>query len=207
MNKKILLGTITLFIIGFSVSSFKNPKSVIAQSKEVKTSANSVQTLNESNDSSVNPILSSNKNEVLKSNLEQQRINLNSISSYDSSLAFKSTIENDTQLTTTELASYGYPDLIIQKGVPFKWVINVSAENLNSCNNEIVIDSLGISKVLEIGENIIEFTPAESGVIPYSCWMGMQNATIAVVDDINNINENEIQNQIEAIPLNGGCCG
>ena len=39
---------------------------------------------------------------------------------------------------------------------------------------------------LEAGENIVEFTPALSGVVPYTCWMGMIRSSIYVVDDLSD---------------------
>jgi uncharacterized protein len=86
------------------------------------------------------------------------------------------------QVITTTLEPYGYPALTVQKGIPVKWTITADAQNLNSCNNEIIIPAYGISKQLAAGENIIEFTPANAGVIPYSCWMGMIQSTITVVE-------------------------
>lgn len=121
--------------------------------------------------------------------------------------AQKANIQNGVQEITTELEPYGYPALTVQKGILVKWIINVDTQILNSCNNEIVIPTLGISKELSVGENIIEFTPSDTGVIQYSCWMGMINSTIAVVDDINNYDANEIQKQIDGLPPRGGCCG
>lgn len=123
-----------------------------------------------------------------------------------SSKAQIATIQNDEQEIRTELESYGYPALTVQKGIPVKWIINVDAQKLNSCNNEIVIPALGISKELSVGENIIEFTPDNTGVIQYSCWMGMINSTIAVVDDVKNYDAGEIQKQIDSLPRKGGCC-
>ncbi len=116
-------------------------------------------------------------------------------------------IQDGVQKIITELEPDSYPAITLQKGVPVKWVINADEENLNSCNNEIVIEDLGITKELIIGENVIEFTPDESGVIPYSCWMGMIDSTIAVVDDLSNYNVAEIQEQIDNLPSKGGCCG
>lgn len=185
-KKKIILGVLSVLVIGFIVSSLLNPKNTSAQANVSSTS---------------------NPKTPKFSDSEVNTNDANSSTNNSASDSYQATIENGTQSITTELASYGYPNLIVQKGVPFKWVMNVSEENLNNCNKEIVIDSLGISQPLQVGENIIEFTPAESGIIPYSCWMGMQNATIAVVDDINNVDENEIESQIQALPPTGGCCG
>ena len=35
---------------------------------------------------------------------------------------------------------------------------------------------------LKPGDNVISFTPDTSGVIAYSCWMGMIRGSITVVD-------------------------
>jgi plastocyanin domain-containing protein len=48
----------------------------------------------------------------------------------------------------------------------------------------MVIPAYGIEKKLEAGTNVVEFTPAKSGTVGYSCWMGMIRSTITVVQDI-----------------------
>lgn len=82
----------------------------------------------------------------------------------------------------TALEPSSYPELTVRKGIPVKWTITADRQSLNFCNNEIVIPAYGISRKLAAGENTIEFTPAEAGVIPYSCWMGMIQSTITVVE-------------------------
>jgi len=54
-----------------------------------------------------------------------------------------------------------------------------------------VIPKFNKSQKLEVGDNLIEFTPNETGTFVYCCWMGMIRSTITVVDDINNINPGE----------------
>ena len=44
----------------------------------------------------------------------------------------------------------------------------------------IFIPEYGIEKKFQVGENIIEFTPAEEGTFSYSCWMGMIRSSIVV---------------------------
>lgn len=61
--------------------------------------------------------------------------------------------------------------LKIKKGIPVKWI--VKGDQLSSCTNKIIVPSLNISKSLKAGDNIIEFIPTNSGIIPFSCWMGM----------------------------------
>ena len=67
-----------------------------------------------------------------------------------------------------------------------KWVIQAQKSDINGCNNEIVIPEFNTRKKLQAGDNIIEFTPADTGTFAYSCWMGMIRSKITVVDDINN---------------------
>ena len=68
----------------------------------------------------------------------------------------------------------------IKKGQPVKWIIN-SATSL-SCAAYLVVPKYGISKSLRSGENIITFTPTETGEIPFSCSMGMYRGKFIVVE-------------------------
>ncbi len=69
----------------------------------------------------------------------------------------------------------------LRKGVPVKWAIN--AKELNECNKEIVVPQYGLDIKLQAGMQVIEFTPPEAGVVPWSCWMGMIPGTFIVVDN------------------------
>lgn len=92
------------------------------------------------------------------------------------------------QTVTTQLSSGRYEPITVQKGVPVKWIIQAEAGDLNGCNNAIVVPKFNIEKQLEAGDNVIEFTPTESGSFAYSCWMGMIRSKITVVDDLANNN-------------------
>ncbi len=115
-------------------------------------------------------------------------------------------LDSNVQEIATQLEPSSYPTLVVEKGVAVKWTMVADSQNLNSCNNEIVIPSLNISKPLKVGDNVIEFTPTETGVIPYSCWMGMINSAIVVVDDINNYDKAEVEAQLAEIPQGGSGC-
>ena len=69
----------------------------------------------------------------------------------------------------------------LRKGIPVKWVIN--AKELNECNKAIVVSQYGLEIKLQQGIQVIEFTPPETGVVPWSCWMGMIPGTFIVVDN------------------------
>ncbi len=89
-------------------------------------------------------------------------------------------VHGDYQLITTNLEFGSYPSIEVKAGVPVKWTINAEKGKVNSCNNEIIIPKYGIDAKIVEGENIIEFTPEESGEFGYSCWMGMIRGSIVV---------------------------
>lgn len=101
---------------------------------------------------------------------------------YDNYL--KSEIIDDYQVIEFDLSYSGYEDIVIQKGVPVKIIINASSTSLTGCNNAIRINAFDITKDLNVGENIIEFTADKAGTYTYTCWMGMLKNNIVVVDDI-----------------------
>ncbi len=97
----------------------------------------------------------------------------------------KTTIKGDYQELEFDLEYDNYKDIIVQKGIPVRIIINASEDKLTGCNNEIIINEYGIKKKLEVGENIIEFTPKDTKTISYTCWMNMIKNNIKVIDDID----------------------
>jgi plastocyanin domain-containing protein len=70
----------------------------------------------------------------------------------------------------------------------------------------------GISKSLRAGENIITFTPTQTGEIPFSCSMGMYRGKFIVVDSgsvSKSVNGVSVVNAAELPPTGsvGGCGG
>ena len=88
--------------------------------------------------------------------------------------------EDGYQTLGTELQSGAYPDIQVQAGIPVRWIVQASPEEINGCNNRILCRSLGLEYSFQPGENVIEFTPREPGSYQYSCWMGMISGTITV---------------------------
>lgn len=91
-------------------------------------------------------------------------------------------LNDNVQKIYTELDYGSYPSITVQAGVPVEWTIHADARKINGCNNEIIIPAYDITMPLEPGDNVISFTPDTSGVIAYSCWMGMIRGSITVVD-------------------------
>ena len=88
--------------------------------------------------------------------------------------------EEGVQLVRSELEWRSYPDITVQAGVPVRWVIHAEEDRITGCNNEMVIPALDLRVPLRPGDNVVEFTADEPGVIPYACWMGMLRGSITV---------------------------
>lgn len=96
------------------------------------------------------------------------------------------TLENGVQKINAELNPYVYPFIIVQKGVPVELTILAEEENITGCNQTVVFPQYNVKKALKSGENVIKFTPDESGIVSYTCWMGMLDGRILVVDDLGD---------------------
>jgi len=99
-------------------------------------------------------------------------INANSSASASNGNSDVQTV-NGYQVVNMAVTYSGYqPDTItIKKGIPVRWVIDGSG--ITGCTSVIQIPSLEIRKQLTRGENVIEFTPTQSGELPFSCGMQM----------------------------------
>jgi Uncharacterized protein conserved in bacteria len=95
-------------------------------------------------------------------------------------------IENGVQVIRMTADNKGYtPNYIyVQKYMPVKLIIE--GNQLNSCNNGVVLSAFNIEKTIKSGDNIIEFTPKDED-IDFSCWMGMIKGVIKVTDSIDSI--------------------
>ncbi|MDF2923971.1 MAG: hypothetical protein K0R57_2885 [Paenibacillaceae bacterium] len=88
------------------------------------------------------------------------------------------------QTVAARASANSYPPIVVQKGVPVTWNLQVDEGDLNNCNNSIVIPEFHLEQKLAPGDNLIRFTPLSEGSYLYTCWMGMIKGTILVVDDI-----------------------
>lgn len=141
---------------------------------------------------------------------------------YDASSLLTSTTSNvltDNTLSNTNLKD-GYQEIkmdvlssgwspnkfVLKKGVLVKWIIN--GKQLNGCNSGIQVPKLNLKFDIKEGEQTIEFTPAEEGIIPFSCWMGMIQGTFIVKSDVDLTNTAQVQKELAAAPTpKGSSCG
>lgn len=117
-------------------------------------------------------------------------------------------LEGNVQTVTTSLDSGRYAPIIVQKGVPVKWVVKAENGTVNGCNRTMTIPKYNVTKTLAVGDNEVTFTPQETGTIPYTCWMGMISSNITVVDDLSTVSQNDVaQAQSNTVgTAGGGCC-
>lgn len=87
------------------------------------------------------------------------------------------------QYITTQLSSSSYEPITVTAGIPVVWTIQAADGTITGCNNRLIIPAYNIEKKLEVGDNVIEFTPSKTGIVPYSCWMGMIRSQITVVEN------------------------
>ncbi len=102
------------------------------------------------------------------------------------------TVSGKVQEVKTVLQKDKYPPFIVQSGIPVRWIISAKAEDLNSCNNPLLVPQYGIRKQLVPGDNVIQFTPYREGTFAYTCWMGMISSTFQVVRDLAKVAASEL---------------
>jgi hypothetical protein len=116
---------------------------------------------------------------------------------------------------TVDRSGFTPNKFVLKKGVPVKWIID--GKELNGCNKGIQVPAYDLKFDIKPGEQIIEFTPTESGTIRWSCWMGMIPGTFIIKDNIDLTNTAAVNKALDSAPTqtggscsmgaNGGSCG
>lgn len=81
---------------------------------------------------------------------------------------------------TQGASGYNPNQFTVKKGNTVRWIIN--STNQFTCASYIRMPSYGIGQPLKAGDNIIEFTPTQTGEIAFSCSMGMYRGKFTVID-------------------------
>jgi plastocyanin domain-containing protein/sulfite exporter TauE/SafE/copper chaperone CopZ len=117
----------------------------------------------------------------------------------------KATIKDGVQTINMVANNNGYTPnaFYVQKNMPVKWIID--GQQLNSCNNNIVIQALNKQQKLKSGENVIEFTPGDKD-INFSCWMGMIRGVIKVVDKLDTVDTSKADPSLPPASTGPSCC-
>lgn len=98
----------------------------------------------------------------------------------DGDVVTQAMLQEDVQIAYSTLSPGGYPSIRVQEGVPVRWIITAPEGSVNGCNYKLLIQEYGVEHEFHEGENVIEFTPAEPGSVPVSCWMGMMQGNIYI---------------------------
>lgn len=107
-----------------------------------------------------------------------------------------------------ELNYYGYSPnvLYIKRGVPVRWIINVT--QMSGCTDAIMIESLGIKQDLYKGENVIEFMPPDNvSQLDFSCWMRMVWGKFILTDNDYKPTTKDIERDSKTVVAGSGCGG
>lgn len=135
----------------------------------------------------------------------------NSAAAYTNSATGQNTasvavIKGDVQEVSIKLVSSAYGPIVVQKGIPVRFTIEADARDINGCNGTVVVPAYNLQVALKPGDNVLEFTPGESGTIPYSCWMGMVSSSIQVVDDLSKVDPATVSVPVVNSGLKMPCC-
>jgi plastocyanin domain-containing protein len=91
-------------------------------------------------------------------------------------------VEGGEQVVNMTQSASGYSpnNFTVKKGVPVKWVID--SQNAYTCSASIRMPAYNVAQFLQEGQNVINFTPTQTGPIRFTCGMGMYSGTFTVVD-------------------------
>ncbi len=81
---------------------------------------------------------------------------------------------------TQSAGGYSPNSFTVKKGVPVRWVID--STNAYTCAASLRMPAYHIGEFLQAGENVITFTPTETGPVRFTCGMGMYSGTFTVID-------------------------
>ena len=91
-------------------------------------------------------------------------------------------IVDGAQVVNMTQAANGYAPnaFTVKKGIPVKWVID--SQSAYTCAASIRMPAYNIAQLLQAGQNVITFTPTQTGNVRFTCSMGMYSGTFTVVD-------------------------
>jgi len=120
-----------------------------------------------------------------------------------------SAANGDVQTATIKVSgsSYIITPSVFKKGVPVRLVADMST--FVGCSRGVVIPAFGVNKYLSATDNVIEFTPTQSGTIKIACTMNMYRGTFTVTDDgtASSASAENVQQSPVQASGSGGTCG
>jgi plastocyanin domain-containing protein len=87
--------------------------------------------------------------------------------------------EGVQEVAVTVKGGYNPDVIVVKKGMPVR--LQFLRQESSLCSEMVIFDELGISTKLPEGEQVVvEFTPQETGEIPFQCQMGMLRGKLVV---------------------------
>lgn len=80
--------------------------------------------------------------------------------------------------TWQDEGGYGPRVATITAGIPTRWIVDSRSQY--SCAAYLVVPDLGIERILEPGDNVIDLPAMEAGRLEYTCGMGMFWGTVLI---------------------------
>jgi hypothetical protein len=92
--------------------------------------------------------------------------------------------EGGVQRVTAKLNIIAYPSIIVQRGIPVEFTLSAAPSGIDECNEWILLPDYGIERRLAAGDNLLRFTPEESGVFQIVCGLGRMKSSVTVVESL-----------------------
>ena len=92
--------------------------------------------------------------------------------------------EDGVQRVTAKLNIVAYPSIIVQRDIPVEFTLSAAPDSIDECNEWILFPDYGIERRLALGDNVLRFTPEESGVFQIVCAQGRMKSSITVVESL-----------------------
>jgi plastocyanin domain-containing protein len=90
-------------------------------------------------------------------------------------------VEGVQEIDIVVKGGYDPDTIVVKKGAPVR--LNFKRVEASMCSEMVVFDGIGQSAKLPEGEVVpIEFTPAQTGDIPFQCQMGMLRGKVVVTN-------------------------
>jgi hypothetical protein len=92
--------------------------------------------------------------------------------------------DGGVQRVTAKLNVVAYPSIIVQRGIPVEFTLSAAPNSIDECNEWILLPDYGIERRLAPGDNVLRFTPEESGVFSIVCSLGRMKSSVTVVENL-----------------------
>jgi hypothetical protein len=92
--------------------------------------------------------------------------------------------DGGVQRVRANLNIVAYPSIIVQRGIPVEFTLSAVPDSIDECNEWILFPDYGIERRLVPGDNVLRFTPGESGVFQFVCGLGRMKSSVTVVESL-----------------------